>query len=140
MVVTILYFHINDSSKGCGIVEYSDINDAARALSNLNGVELKGRAIFVREDREPDSKPNNSKPSGRRDNNNDANTIVLNTPRLYVNNLPYNVAWQDVKDLFRKVNFVILLWFFLSVEVLLEYVLQAGEVRRANVLTGSDGR
>lgn len=106
-------------SKGCGIVEYSDINDAARALNSLDGVELKGRPIFVREDREVGSKPSGGNTGGRRrDNQNDGNTIVLQTPRLYVNNLPYNAAWQDVKDLFRK----------------------TGEVRRANVLTGSDGR
>ena len=32
-------------------MEYSDINAAARALTTLNGTELRGRAIYVREDR-----------------------------------------------------------------------------------------
>jgi hypothetical protein len=39
------------SSKGCGIVEYSDINSATRAITSMNRLELRGRPIYVREDR-----------------------------------------------------------------------------------------
>ena len=39
-------------SKGCGLVEYADSRDAARAVATLNDSELSGRRIFVREDRE----------------------------------------------------------------------------------------
>ena len=39
-------------SKGCGIIEFADPRDAARAMDTLNDSELKGRMIFVREDRE----------------------------------------------------------------------------------------
>jgi RNA recognition motif-containing protein len=39
-------------SKGCGIVEYTSSSDASRAISELNQTDLKGRTIFVREDRE----------------------------------------------------------------------------------------
>ena len=94
-------------SKGCGIVEYSDINDAARALSSLNGVELKGRNIFVREDREDGG----TKPTNRRNDSSNGSgnkggqdVIYLETSRLYVNNLSWDVAWQDLKDLFRQVS------------------------------------
>jgi hypothetical protein len=30
--------------------------------------------------------------------------IYLQTPRLYVNNLAWNVTWQDLKGLFRRVS------------------------------------
>mmetsp|Transcript_15996 Transcript_15996/g.40657 ORF Transcript_15996/g.40657 Transcript_15996/m.40657 type:complete len:154 (+) Transcript_15996:921-1382(+) len=40
-------------SKGCGIVEYTNAEDAQEAIRALHDTELKGRAIFVREDREP---------------------------------------------------------------------------------------
>ena len=39
-------------SKGCGIVEYDSPHGAMRAISELNNTDLKGRLIFVREDRE----------------------------------------------------------------------------------------
>jgi len=39
-------------SKGCGIVEFSSSQDAVIAIEKLNDSELKGRPIFVREDRE----------------------------------------------------------------------------------------
>lgn len=39
-------------SKGCGIVEYDSPHAAMRAIRELNNTELKGRLIFVREDRE----------------------------------------------------------------------------------------
>ena len=39
-------------SKGCGIVEYMDIASAQHAIALLNNSTLKGRPIFVREDRE----------------------------------------------------------------------------------------
>ena len=39
-------------SKGCGIVEYDNPHGAMRAIRELNNTDLKGRLIFVREDRE----------------------------------------------------------------------------------------
>lgn len=39
-------------SKGCGIVEYDNPHASMRAIRELNNTELKGRLIFVREDRE----------------------------------------------------------------------------------------
>lgn len=39
-------------SKGCGIVEFATPEGAAEAVATLNDVELNGRQIFVREDRE----------------------------------------------------------------------------------------
>lgn len=39
-------------SKGCGIVEYRTAVEAQTAINTLLDTELKGRLIFVREDRE----------------------------------------------------------------------------------------
>jgi RNA recognition motif-containing protein len=39
-------------SRGCGIVEFDQAEEAAAAINTLNDVELDGRPLFVREDRE----------------------------------------------------------------------------------------
>lgn len=73
-------------SKGCGIVEYSNSKIAGKAIIELNGTELKGRTIHVREDRE---------------------SVEPAVPaRIYVSNLAYETSWQDLKDHFKKVGFV----------------------------------
>eukprot|EP00571_Detonula_confervacea_P011945 CAMPEP_0172304624 /NCGR_PEP_ID=MMETSP1058-20130122/6009_1 /TAXON_ID=83371 /ORGANISM="Detonula confervacea, Strain CCMP 353" /LENGTH=246 /DNA_ID=CAMNT_0013015935 /DNA_START=91 /DNA_END=831 /DNA_ORIENTATION=- len=50
-------------SKGCGIVEFTEVEGAADAIEKLTDSELKGRKIFVREDRE-DGKRGGDRPSG----------------------------------------------------------------------------
>ena len=44
-----VFADFNGRSKGCGIVEYSNPEDAQRAIAELNDTELEGRKIFVRE-------------------------------------------------------------------------------------------
>ena len=51
-------------SKGCGIVEYSTVEGAKDAIEKLTDTELKGRKIFVREDRE-DGKPRGDRGGNR---------------------------------------------------------------------------
>jgi len=104
-------------SKGCGIVEFATADGARRAVLTLNDTELYGRQIFVREDREDgfgggggggrSEKGHHAAPSG------DAQSR-----RVYVGNIPWDVAWQDLKDHMR----------------------QAGEVLFAEVLKNPDGR
>ena len=86
-------------SKGCGLVTFADPSDAQTAIATLNDTDLNGRLIFVREDREAG-------------NDGSSGTSV------YVGNLSWDVAWQDLKDHFKSV----------------------GEVSRAEVMTGNDGR
>mmetsp|Transcript_171 Transcript_171/g.295 ORF Transcript_171/g.295 Transcript_171/m.295 type:complete len:219 (-) Transcript_171:449-1105(-) len=55
-------------SKGCGIVEFSTVEGAKDAIEKLTDTELKGRKIFVREDRE-DGKRGGGDRGGARPNN-----------------------------------------------------------------------
>lgn len=119
-------------SKGCGIVDFDSIKDANEAIMKLHNTELKGRLIFVRENREAiktgatqSSSHNTShehqppKNAGRSvtvtGNDNGRNRLIGNhqqqahpngskgEARLYVGNLAWNVKWYDLKDLFKQV-------------------------------------
>lgn len=109
-------------SKGCGIVEFETAEGAQRALL-LNDTELMERQIFVREDRESGNGGGyyTQKPMGG--GAGAAATVPVSggekqTCRVYVGNLSWEVAWQDLKDHMRD----------------------AGEVVHAEVMTGADGR
>ncbi|KAI6377142.1 hypothetical protein MCOR25_002639 [Pyricularia grisea] len=109
----------NGMSKGCGIVEYATREQAQNAVATLSNQNLMGRLVYVREDREAEPRfqgANNARggfgggaqggfgggggggggfpmggasgpPQGR---------------QVFVNNLPYNVDWREMKDLFRQ--------------------------------------
>ncbi|CBN75775.1 conserved unknown protein [Ectocarpus siliculosus] len=103
-------------SKGCGIVEYRTPAEAQEAINTLLDTELKGRLIFVREDREAAAvvgggggPPMGGGPRGSGNQN----------ARVYVGNLAWDVAWQDLKDHMRGLG---------------------GEVIRADVMTDQGGR
>ncbi|KAI0718666.1 hypothetical protein C8T65DRAFT_803566 [Cerioporus squamosus] len=121
-------------SKGCGIVEYANQEDAQRAIRELSEQLLLGRPVFIREDRETESRfgatpvpgkigmamagqglhaaPPPRPPSHNHFNHNNPGN------QLYVGNLPYQAGWQDLKDLFRS----------------------AGNIIRADINIGADGR
>jgi len=73
-------------SKGCGIVEYSSPEEAQEAISTLTDTELKGRMIFVREDRETSAGGSGGKQSCS----------------VFVSNLAYETTWQTLKDFMRQ--------------------------------------
>ena len=98
-----IFSNYNGSSKGCGIVEYTNPEGSQKAIETMNDSNLNGRPIFVREDRERDTFEKRNDREGK---------------QIFVGNLPYTVSWQDLKDLFRE----------------------AGNVVRADVLHGHDGR
>jgi len=128
-------------SKGCGIVEFQDVESASRACAMLNDSELMGRQIFVREDRE-EARPQQVQQmstynTGRGAFNPPQQQGGYNTGRgaapagpftqqrpdkqgcrVYVGNLAWDVAWQDLKDHMR----------------------QAGDVTFAEVMQEADGR
>ena len=107
-------------SKGCGIAEFASVEDARQAVTDLNETELAGRQIFVREDREERSgagahvRPAASAAGGHRFSSGEE----AKNRRVYVGNLSWDVAWQDLKDHMRS----------------------AGEVVHAEVITEFTGR
>ncbi|KAL7426228.1 hypothetical protein ACHAXM_000377 [Skeletonema potamos] len=87
-------------SKGCGIVEFATSEEAANAVAILHQSELMGRRIFVRGDRGGEM------------------AADARSKRVYVGNLAYWVAWQDLEHHMRY----------------------AGDVRYTKVMMMTDGR
>eukprot|EP00629_Pelagomonadales_sp_RCC1024_P017454 CAMPEP_0119261084 /NCGR_PEP_ID=MMETSP1329-20130426/1247_1 /TAXON_ID=114041 /ORGANISM="Genus nov. species nov., Strain RCC1024" /LENGTH=341 /DNA_ID=CAMNT_0007260581 /DNA_START=36 /DNA_END=1061 /DNA_ORIENTATION=- len=91
-------------SKGCGIVEFETAEEAANAIETLNGTDLGGRDIFVREDKEdkagggPKGANRPAKPAKKRVSEDRDEVVVAR--RVYVGNLSWGTAWQDLKDHF----------------------------------------
>ncbi|EGB04443.1 hypothetical protein AURANDRAFT_32583 [Aureococcus anophagefferens] len=122
-------------SKGCGIVEFESADEAALAIETLHDVELDGRPVQVREDREdrdlaPAKAPGGKRPAvqapawgeprggggggeievGRRQRKaaQDADGDVIRVARrVYVGNLAWGTSWQDLKDHFRQCGSVV---------------------------------
>jgi hypothetical protein len=61
----------NGRSKGCAIVKYASVTEAMQAIAMLNNVEVQGRELLVREDREgpqgpvPGSRPRAAPPAAK---------------------------------------------------------------------------
>jgi len=72
-------------SKGYGIVQMKSVEDAIRAIEEINGLEIDGRLLEVREDR-------NSSKEGC---------------QLHVGNLLFEERWQSLKEHFSKAGNVI---------------------------------
>ena len=90
-------------SKGCGIVELASVEDAQKAILTLNDTELMGRQIFVREDREGSSgggyyTQQQTGGGGGGGGSRFASGGEAQSRRVYVGNLSWDVAWQDLKD------------------------------------------
>lgn len=88
----------NGMSKGCGVVEYATRDQAQNAINTLSNQTLMGRMVYVREDREQEPQFGDSRGTSYNS---------LNNRQLFIQNLPYNVGWQDIKDLFRSAGNVI---------------------------------
>ncbi|KAL2058499.1 hypothetical protein ABVK25_001227 [Lepraria finkii] len=129
----------NGMSKGCGIVEYATREQAQQAVNTLSNQNLMGRLVYVREDRESEPRFTGPPPArGGYDNGPPRGgyggggfggggyggppaAAATGGRQIFVNNLPYTVGWQDLKDLFRQAA-------------------QQGAVIRADVHLGPDGR
>ncbi|KAF9347813.1 hypothetical protein BGX34_002876, partial [Mortierella sp. NVP85] len=73
-------------SKGCGVVEYSNAEDAKEAIRKLNDVVLMGRPVFVREDRESEARIGFS---GGRNSGHPSRGSESSTRQIYVANDKY---------------------------------------------------
>jgi len=108
-------------SKGCAIVEFETVEDAERAVTQLTDTELKGRKIYVREDREEKGfgvRPAPGFGPGVNMGGVAPQTQGFTQPQqpasgdrrgcqLYIGNLPFNTAWQDLKDMFSEYGDVV---------------------------------
>lgn len=104
-------------SKGCGVVEFKSSEEAKVAIETLNDSDLKGRMIFVREDRETGGGRGGGG-GGAFHGGRGGGSRGGNSTSVYVGNLAYETSWQDLKDHMR----------------------QAGNVDQANVLQSDEGR
>ena len=88
-------------SKGCGVVEFESAEDAKQAIETLNDSELKGRMIFVREDREIGGRGGEHR-GGEHRGGGAGGFRGGNSTSVYVGNLAYETSWQDLKDHMRQ--------------------------------------
>ena len=86
-------------SKGCGLVTFQNARDADRAIRELHDTEINGRNIFVREDRDA--------PGGGGGGGGKGGGGGGSSSTVYVGNLSYHTAWQDLKDLCKEVGTVL---------------------------------
>jgi len=113
-------------SKGWGLVEFVDQNVAAEAINTLNDVELMGRKIFIREDREQGDATGagfggggfggkgggggkgaggRARPRGRARPPMDEPAVeVTSGTCLFVGNLPWSTSSQQLKEVFQENN------------------------------------
>ena len=91
-------------SKGCGFVEFSSASEAEKAIATMNDTELKGRLIFVREDRGHAGTSTSTEVTNRERQPRDQRTTREGAQHMrpnftvYVGNLSWDVTWQDLKD------------------------------------------
>lgn len=76
-----IYSNDQGMSKGSGVVEFSNSEDAQEAIEKMQDYEYNGRNLSVREFEENDG--------GR---------------KVFVGNLNFQTSWQDLKDTFREVG------------------------------------
>jgi RNA recognition motif-containing protein len=107
-------------SKGCGIVEFATAEGAKQAVLTLNDKEVKGRQIFVREDREgrPSGAGAGNRSSVSSGGHRFSSGEKAQSRRVYVGNLSWDVNWPILKD----------------------HMKQAGEVVHAEVICEQNGR
>ncbi|KAA1094431.1 hypothetical protein PGT21_021098 [Puccinia graminis f. sp. tritici] len=120
----------NGMSKGCGVVEFSTRQEAERAVKELNDTPLFGRQVFVREDREEEarygslaisggnggrgplpsgfsSRGTGSVGRGFSGGRSSFSEGGQSCKQLSISGLPFNVGWQDLKDMFRSAGSII---------------------------------
>eukprot|EP00954_Amorphochlora_amoebiformis_P016110 1263514-Amorphochlora_amoeboformis.AAC.3 len=120
--------HNDGKSAGAGLVRYTSAAMAKRAIKELTDSKLNGRLIFVREDREAGKggRGRGSKGGGFKSYDTFGNSGGGGgggkggdpSRTVFVGNLSWGVAWQDLKDHMKEV----------------------GDVEYAEVLTRSDGK
>ncbi|KJZ72376.1 hypothetical protein HIM_08179 [Hirsutella minnesotensis 3608] len=136
------WHHLKDFMRQAGEVLFADVlllpngmSKAQQAVAQLSNQNLMGRLVYVREDREAEPRFIGAT-AGNRGGFGGGMSGGFNPGyggapgggggggggrQIYVTNLPFNVGWQDLKDLFRQAT-------------------RIGGVIRADVHVGPDGR
>lgn len=104
-------------SKGYGIVEYATAREAQDACDKLNESELLGRKIFVRKDYKSQVAVGGEN-GGAAAFPSSSGGREGTSLSVFVGNLSYNTSWQNLKDHMR----------------------QAGNIDKATILQGPDGK
>ena len=91
-------------SRGCGLVTFQNARDATTAIQQLHDTDLKGRLIFVREDREGGTGPGSGFGFGK---GGGAPMLGEKGSGLYVGGLTKTMTWMDLKDLFKEAGSVV---------------------------------
>ncbi|RKP14417.1 hypothetical protein BJ684DRAFT_236, partial [Piptocephalis cylindrospora] len=107
-------------SRGYGTVLYASAEEAANAIQRLNGFEWYGRRMEVREDRSivdvqgPSPAPQSFTGDASSVSTNENGIISTSIQgengekaQIFVGNLPFDVQWPVLKELFRTVGHVI---------------------------------
>jgi len=90
-------------SQGWGLVEMASAKDARVAIQQLDGCEIDGREIEVREDNKDGGGGGFSGGGGGGGGGYQGGGANQGC-RVYVGNLDWGVSWQDLKDHFRSVG------------------------------------
>ena len=98
-----------DRSRGYAIAEFPSTAEAVACIRHFHGTEFRGSSLNIREDRETPTKtlPTQDRSFG---DNRVVKAISSSAPsscRVFVSNLSYDVAWQDLKDHFRSCGEVV---------------------------------
>ncbi|KAI3643029.1 hypothetical protein MP228_012584 [Amoeboaphelidium protococcarum] len=100
---------MDNRSKGFGIVRFSNVDDAQKAIQQFNGQEVNGRVLTVREDQQANRRQgggsrgqgyNNG--SGGFQGRGAGEEYGAQKFQVFVGNLPWSVQWQDLKDIAKQ--------------------------------------
>lgn len=92
-----------NGSKGCGLVEFATVAAAKMAVEELSETVLKGRTIYIREDRETGL---SIAEAAHRIAGRDGSTSRSGC-RVFVGNLPFSATWKELKDHMRQAGNVL---------------------------------
>lgn len=100
----------NGRSRGYGVVVYDSESAALRAMTELTDTDIKGRKIFVREDRE--TKPAKTIPPAPAVKEQRLIDHSKPDPRatektVLVSNIPSGSTWQELKDFMRSAGAIV---------------------------------
>lgn len=109
-------------SKGWGLVEFADPSGAEAAIATLSDIELMGRKIFIREDREPGGGSGGGKGKGAGGKGGgkgsgggrgraraplpEPEEDVTSGTALYVGNLPWSTTSQQLREVFSEYSVI----------------------------------